>query len=147
MLTRRQLVTNGIGLAVITGAGGAYLGSRWLSHDPQAVIAKIVRHYLADRQIATGAAESFAEAFAPVSEVRWQQSAMMASHTYFLPMVRSALPEERQLRLQQIDREIVSEFLLGSTFDPEEDDPATALEFVDLSTDRACNPFARYVEG
>lgn len=147
MLSRRQVVTNGMGLAVIAGIGGVYLGSRWVAHTPEVTIAKIIGHYLADREIAPKAAEDFAQVFAPISEVRWQQSAMLASHTYFLPAMRGALPGDRRLRLEQIDRAVVSEFLLASTFDPADDDPEKPLEFVALATDRVCNPFARFAEG
>lgn len=140
MISRRRLLTNGTALVAL---GGLYGGTRFSTTDAEAAIAAVVRHYYADRALHPDAADAFAAEYAPLSEWRWEQTAMLSAHAYFLPATRLALPSNRRLRLDQIDRAITTEFLLSTDFDPETDKADAPLEFLGLVTDRQCNPFAR----
>lgn len=140
MISRRRLLTSGSALVAVAGL---YTGTRFATGDAQSAIAEVVRHYFKDRALHPDAPDAFATDYAPLSEWRWQQEAMRAAHAYFLPAVRAALPENKRLRLDQIDRAIVSEFILASDYEPQSDDASQPLEYIGLETDRLCNPFAQ----
>ena len=144
MVTRRRFLTNGVGLIALGAAG--FVGVRFAMSDTEHLIARIVRHYLGADRLLPGAADAFAADYAPVTTSKWQHHLMWASTLYFVPTVRDALSERRRARLEQYDRLVVTEFLLASDMDPDDRDAERPLSYLGLYTDRACNPFARFVE-
>lgn len=140
MISRRSLLTRGTALVALTGLYGT---TRFATTDSAEAIAALIRHQSRDRAIAPGTPEAFAADYAPLSEWRWQQTALQAAHAYHPPWARAALPASKRLRLEQLDRTIWSEFLLATDYDPQTDSPQTPLEYIGLTTDRLCNPFAR----
>lgn len=143
MITRRKLLQGGLGLALVVVSAGVAV--RAASPRTEDAIARIVRHYLGKERLHPQAASAFAAEYAATTKkLDWRVASAMALGIYFLPSFRNALPDSAAYRINRLDRRIVSDFLLSSDYDPN-DPPLTKIEHIAYDSERACNPFARFV--
>jgi hypothetical protein len=106
------------------------------------VIARIVRTQVPDAQVGDGDMEAFIQAFLAH---RRQLDKILAVRAVLAP-TSGLLPERLRKRLERLDHQVVSSFLLGTDyFDP--DRPSKTVSFIaypDPYENGCANPLARF---
>jgi hypothetical protein len=138
--TRRQMILGGATLAVVASAGALWITLR--SHDTSEWIEAVVRRHLPNLRLDPASLTSFAKRLAQDVEFRSMKVALALDLDALAPAVVRIAPEAN-LKIERLERRVLSGYLLGSNFFRIAD-PRTETIFCNEPPTACGNPFARF---
>ncbi len=142
-LNRRQLLVGGAALVLAGSAGALWLAMR--SHDTHEWIEAVVRKGLPNVRLDAASLREFALRLAGEMEFRSRKVALALDLDALSPALVRFAPEVSR-KIEQLERRVLSSFLLGSNFFRVAD-PRTETVFGGPPLPACGNPFAQFRGG